>query len=314
MLAQIQSEFPEDVRLVYRHFPLISIHDKAALASQAADAAGKQGQFWAMHQLLYERQQEWADLSEGQFLNWLIDQAEALGLDADQFATDLTSPELASLAQAAWDKGVELGLPGTPFLVLNGGIWPNNLPMAAENITAIIKLSLLEKRQFTACPPMSIDRTKQYFATVTTEKGEFTIQLFADKAPLAVNNFVFLARNGWFDGVTFHRVIPGFVAQAGDPTGTGLGGPGYAFKNEIVPGLKFDKAGMVGMANSGTDTNGSQFFITYAPTPRLDGEYTIFGQVIGGMDVVESLAARDPAAAGNLPPGTLILKVTIVEK
>jgi cyclophilin family peptidyl-prolyl cis-trans isomerase len=129
-----------------------------------------------------------------------------------------------------------------------------------------------------------------------------------------VNNFIFLARSGWFNNVTFHRVLPNFVAQTGDPSGTGMGGPGYAFVNEISPDLKYDKAGMVGMANSGPDTNGSQFFITYAPTPQLDGSYTIFGQVIQGMDVAKNLAARDPSQGLDLPPGDKILSVEIEEK
>ena len=114
-----------------------------------------------------------------------------------------------------------------------------------------------------------LTRKKQYIATIHTEKGDIVIQLFPDKAPLAVNSFVFLARQGWFDGVTFHRVIPGFAAQAGDPSGTGKGNPGYFFNNEISD-LKFDKPGMVGMANSGPDTNGSQFFITFAPAAHLE--------------------------------------------
>ena len=146
------------------------------------------------------------------------------------------------------------------------------------------------------------------------EKGDIQIQLYADKAPLAVNSFVFLARNGWFDGVTFHRVIPGYLAQTGDPSGTGLGGPGYYFKNEISADLKYDKPGVVGMANSGPDTNGSQFFITYAPAPNLDRGYTIFGQVLKGMDVVESLTSRDPSQNANLPQGDKIINVTIEEK
>jgi len=148
---------------------------------------------------------------------------------------------------------------------------------------------------------------------VHTEKGDIVIQLYADKAPLAVNSFVFLARQGWFDGVTFLRVIPGFVAQAGDPSGTTRGGPGYFFKNEVSD-LKYDKPGVVGMANSGSDTNGSQFFITYAPEPSLDGRFTVFGEVIKGMDVVESLTPRDPAQSGDLPAGDKILSVTIEEK
>ena len=139
------------------------------------------------------------------------------------------------------------------------------------------------------------------------------MQLFPDKAPLAVNSFVFLARQGWFDGVTFHRVIPGFIAQAGDPSGTGRGNPGYFFNNEISD-LKFDKPGMLAMANSGPDTNGSQFFITFAPAANLDGSYTIFGQVISGLDVAEKLTPRDTSQGGNLSPGDKIISVIIEEK
>jgi cyclophilin family peptidyl-prolyl cis-trans isomerase len=172
----------------------------------------------------------------------------------------------------------------------------------------------LGKKQFTECPPFDVDPKKQYIATLHTEKGDIVIQLFADKAPLAVNSFIFLARQGWFDGVTFHRVIPGFVAQAGDPSGTGNGNPGYFFKNEISD-LKFDKPGMVGMANSGADTNGSQFFITYAAAVHLDGGYTIFGQVLSGLDVAEKLTPRDPSQGTSLlPPGDKILGVDIEEK
>ncbi|RPI93595.1 MAG: peptidylprolyl isomerase [Chloroflexi bacterium] len=143
-------------------------------------------------------------------------------------------------------------------------------------------------------PPLNIDAAKQYFANVTLAKGgEFVIQLYADKAPKTVNSFVFLACKGYFDGVTFHRVLEGFMAQGGDPTGTGMGGPGYQFEDEFSD-LTFDKPGLLAMANSGPGTNGSQFFITYAPTPHLDGRHTIFGQVIEGMDVVNAITRRDP--------------------
>jgi cyclophilin family peptidyl-prolyl cis-trans isomerase len=141
---------------------------------------------------------------------------------------------------------------------------------------------------------MTIDPSRQYLATVKMAKGgEFTIRLHADKAPITVNNFVFLAKEGYFDGVTFHRVLDGFMAQGGDPTGTGGGGPGYEFANEDSD-LRFDQAGVVAMANAGRDTNGSQFFITFAPQPRLDGGYTIFGEVTEGMDVVNGITRRDP--------------------
>ena len=143
-------------------------------------------------------------------------------------------------------------------------------------------------------PPLNIDPSKQYFAHVKMAKGgEFVIQLYADKAPKTVNSFIFLACKGYFNGVTFHRVLEGFMAQGGDPTGSGMGGPGYEFENEDSD-LKFDKAGVVAMANAGRDTNGSQFFITFGPTPQLNGGYTIFGQVIQGMDVVNGITRRDP--------------------
>jgi len=312
VLAQLEAEFPEDLRVVYRHFPLLSIHDKAALATQATEAAGVQGAFWEMHDLLFERQQEWGGLSVDDFQEWLVAQAAELGLDAGQFAVDLVSEASQAVAQDAWDTGVETGLPGTPFLLINGDIYDG--PMDYGSLSAIIRLILLEERQFTECPPQVIDPLKQYTATLHTEKGDIVIQLYAEDAPLAVNSFVFLAQSGWFDGVTFHRVLPGFVAQTGDPSGTGFGGPGYAFDNEISPDLKFDGPGVVGMANAGPGSNGSQFFITYGPAPNLDGGYTIFGQVIAGMDVAERLTPRDPSQGTNLFPGDRILSVTIEER
>lgn len=314
MLARLLAEYPEDVRIVYRHFPLINIHDKAALAAQGSDAAGVQGQFWEMHDVLFERQADWTSLSVDEFQEWLIARAAELEMDEDQFSADLVSEANVSSIQAAWDGGAEIGIPGTPFVLLNRQIYPDNLPMDYANLSSIIELELLEKRQFTACPPMDIDPLKGYVAIIQTEKGDIEVELFVDEAPIAVNSFIFLANNGWYDGVTFHRVIPGFVAQAGDPTGTGFGGPGYAFANEISPNLKFDKAGLLAMANSGPDTNGSQFFITYGPTPDLDGGYTIFGQVIAGMDVATSLTPRNPAQTLDLPPGDRILSVTIEVK
>ena len=318
-MAQIIKDYPDQVRFVYRYYPLIGtpeqpFHDKAALSVQAAEAAGAQGKFWEMHDLLFERQSEWAGLSVDQFQSWLMDAAKELKLNEETFATDLTSQKNKDLAQAAWDKASSVGIPGTPFLLVNGQIWPNNLPMDYTNITSIIKLVQLEKRQYTECPPMTVDPLKQYVATLHTSKGDIVIELYADKAPLAVNNFIFLAKDGWYDNVMFHRVLPGFVAQAGDPTNTGFGGPGYAFDNEISPDLKFDKAGVVGMANAGPGSNGSQFFITFAPAPDLNGGYTIFGQVIKGLDVAEKLTARDPSKPGVLPEGDIIKSITIEEK
>jgi cyclophilin family peptidyl-prolyl cis-trans isomerase len=168
-------------------------------------------------------------------------------------------------------------------------------------------------KQYSAAPPMTIDPAKQYLATVKMAKGgEFVIQLYPDKAPVTVNSFVFLAREGYFDGVTFHRVLAGFMAQTGDPSGTGSGGPGYQFENEDSD-LVFDKAGVVAMANAGRDTNGSQFFITYAPVEHLNGDYTIFGQVISGMEVVKDITRRDPQTNPKFS-GDVIESITITEQ
>ena len=171
---------------------------------------------------------------------------------------------------------------------------------------------LLNPNQSKSPVPFTIDPSVQYFATVRLAKGgEFIIQLYADKAPITVNNFIYLARKGFYNGTTFHRVIAGFMAQGGDPEGTGMGGPGYEFQNEDND-LLFDKPGVVAMANAGRDTNGSQFFITFGPADWLNGGYTIFGQVVQGMDVVMSIALRDPATATT--PGDVIETITIAER
>lgn len=171
----------------------------------------------------------------------------------------------------------------------------------------------IEIKQYDTEPPMSIDTNVQYFATVKMAKGgEFVIQLYPDKAPRTVNSFIFLARDGYFDRTTFHRVLDGFMAQGGDQTGTGMSGPGYQFINEDSD-LTFDKEGVVAMANAGRDTNGSQFFITFGPTPQLNGGYTIFGQVIEGMDVVHGITRRDPQMRPDFI-GDVIESITISEK
>jgi cyclophilin family peptidyl-prolyl cis-trans isomerase len=166
-------------------------------------------------------------------------------------------------------------------------------------------------KQWNNPPEMKIDPKKKYSASLDTDKGVIVLDLFADKAPKTVNNFVFLAREGFYDGTIFHRVIEDFMAQGGDPTGTGRGGPGYRFADEFHPSLKHDKPGMFSMANAGPGTNGSQFFITHVPTPWLDGKHTIFGQVVAGMDVLMSILPRDPSNPNA--PSVKLNKVTITE-
>lgn len=145
------------------------------------------------------------------------------------------------------------------------------------------------------------DTTKEYYAFIELEDqngdamGVVKIKLHADKTPKTVQNFIDLSKSGFYDGVIFHRVIPGFMAQSGDPDGTGTGGPGYTFEDEFHPSLTHDSVGILSMANRGPNTNGSQFFITYAPTPHLDNAHSVFGKVVEGMELIEAIPARDPS-------------------
>jgi len=167
-------------------------------------------------------------------------------------------------------------------------------------------------KQWNTAPAMAIDLKKKYTAIMHTDKGDIELELFADKTPNTVNNFVFLARENFYDGIIFHRVIANFMAQGGDPTGRGSGGPGYRFADEFHPSLKHDKPGILSMANAGPNTNGSQFFITHVPTSWLDNKHSIFGQVVGGMDVLMSIPPRDPMNPEY--PGVKIQSIDILEK
>ena len=160
-------------------------------------------------------------------------------------------------------------------------------------------------------PSGALDTSKTYRARFKTERGEIAVDLHAAQAPLTVENFVNLARAGFYDGTTFHRVIPGFMAQGGDPTGTGRGGPGYQFGDEFSPELRHDGPGVLSMANAGPGTNGSQFFITFEATPHLDGKHSVFGHVAEGMDVLRSIRERDPGRDPN--PGDRIDTIEIEE-
>ncbi len=416
VLVELQSQYPDDVRLVFRHFPL-NIHDKAPLASQAIEAAGKQDleKFYEMKNYLFENQADWSAMSVDEFQAYLIEKAGSeFGLDTGQFTADLNNAELTKKIDDMAAGGSAAGVAYTPYVLINGFTYEGNRDL--EGLTAMVQAykelaqkensdmltdlprmtindpesvsSMLETYQgvvaeygaetlnnippaflsdfanmssnieyyqnlvanygqsfvdeipsifysepanlqqyidlyvqlketlgdktYESCPPQVIDTEKNYTATLKTDKGDIVIDLFASKAPTTVNSFVFLAQEGWFDGVTFHRVLPGFVAQTGDPSGLGLGGPGYEFGTE-VNGLLFDKPGVVGMANSGPDSNGSQFFITLDAVEQLNGGYTVFGQVVEGMDVVESLTPRDPSQGGDLPDGDVINQIVIEE-
>jgi cyclophilin family peptidyl-prolyl cis-trans isomerase len=166
---------------------------------------------------------------------------------------------------------------------------------------------------YDAYPDMIIDTDNDYEAVLSTSKGEIRLKLFDDESPQTVNSFAFLASEGFYDGLTFHRVIAEFMAQGGDPTGQGFGGPGYQFEDETDNGLTFDRPGLLAMANSGPNTNGSQFFITYLPTPHLDGAHTIFGEIIEGADVLTDLALVQPGGSSGLQ-ADVIERIDIIER
>ena len=159
--------------------------------------------------------------------------------------------------------------------------------------------------------------TNQYYATIELEDqngetmGKVKIELYADKTPKTVQNFIDLSNSGFYDGIIFHRVIPGFMAQTGDPDGTGSGGPGYTFEDEFHPSLSHDSAGILSMANRGPNTNGSQFFITYGPQPHLDNAHSVFGKVIEGLELIEAIPPRDPSMIND--PSVKMVGIEITE-
>lgn len=183
-----------------------------------------------------------------------------------------------------------------------------------EQVQVVEETEMTPAMQWTQAPAMALVSGVDYAAILHTDKGEIHIDLFEQETPITVNNFVFLARQGFYNGVTFHRVLANFMAQTGDPTGTGAGGPGYRFQDEFVPTLRHDSEGIVSMANAGRNTNGSQFFITFAPTPHLNDAHTVFGRVTQGMDVVRALRLRNPATDRQAPPGDRIVTVEIIEQ
>lgn len=320
MLKELAEAYPDNVQIIYRHFPLEQIHDNARGVSIATEAAAEQEKFWAYHDMIFETAKEWASLSAADLQTFLIEQADELGLDAEQFEADLSNPNVIAKVDQNSKDAINLQLPGTPAIIIDGQIvagqdLPFDVTVWKGYIDETLRMDSLLGTQFDAPPAMSIDTEAVYLATVKLANGEqFVMELYPQSAPLTVNSFVFLANEGWFDGVTFHRVVPGFVAQTGDPTGTGRGGPGYAIPNEIDIELSHAESGMVAMANSGPDTNGSQWYVTLGDAAFLDGSYTLFGRVIEGFDeAVLSIAPRDPADA-SAPAGDVIETIEISKK
>ena len=234
---------------------------------------------------------------------------------------DVLSP--SEVSQEFWDLFVGGGVPANtvidPFIqqcseILTSDLAPSVpdtfVPWAGSGDLAGVQPPA-RNRIYTSAPPMVLDPAARYEAVLATGGGEVRIELFADSAPLTVNNFVQLARDGFYDNIVFHRVLAGFMAQAGDPTATGTGNPGYQFADEFESGAAMDRKGLLAMANTGPNTNGSQFFITFAAAEWLTGLHTIFGEVTQGIEIVDNIELRDPANPTG--PGQLIESVTIIE-
>ena len=302
--TRLEDAYGDKVRLVYRHLPLISIHDKSVITAEAAEAAGAQGKFFEMHDLLYERQGDWSGLSaeDAVIIPKMVEYAAELGLDTERFQQELNDHVYQSKIMADYEAYGEYGRMATPTYAVN------NVFVSANEVEAVINLIFLQDRLYYSPPPQVIDTDKDYTATIRTARGDIVIELYTKRAPVNINNFAFLAQEGWYDGTTFYMVFPGVATQAGDPTNTGAGYPGYICSAEIIPEYTFNEAGLVGLAPSG------QFIITFDALSQLDGEVTIIGKVIQGLDVAKSLTPRDPSQGLVLPPGDVIETITIQEK
>ncbi len=309
-IRSVQARHPQDVRLVVRLFPLTPLDDRSSLAAQAALAADQVDQFWPLYDLLFENYQQWAELNPEAFEGWLLEAAGRSGLDSTVIEQALADGTFQADVERLFKETMAAGIPGTPLVYLNGAWF--RLPANEVNLEAAVRLELLKSRQFSAYPPMDVDLTRRYRAYLVTNKGQIVIELYPLEAPLAVNSFLFLARQGWYDGTGFHLVDPGARVEGGDPSATGLGDAGYHFATEPSSALSFDRPGRLALVSTGPGSSSSRFFITLAPAPELDATRTIFGQVLQGLDLLQALPARQPLQ-DLLQPMPLILETIRVE-
>lgn len=309
---------PGEVRVAFRHYPMDMVNDKARLAALATEVAtdmGGQDAFWEMHDWLYEHQSEWSFVTRSSFRRMLVEHAAEMGLDSEAFSDNLTDEKYGARLDVSLMGAQQLKVAAAPKLFINDSPF-SQVPESFELLDKVVEVFLLQL-VYSEPPPLRIDPDKDYVAWIVTEKGDIAIDLYADLAPETVNSFVYLACMGYHDNTTWHYVIPGFIAQAGDPTGTGLGAPGYAIPDEFEgSALLFDRAGLLSMGHGNTpDSAGSQFFITLGPVEDLNGAFTIFGQVVKGMDVLTGISPRDQASNPEveLPPGDLIITIIVRE-
>ena len=304
-LIAVQERYPDDVRLVFRHRPFPeSFHDKSILAAQALEAAGKQGKFNELKNYLFDRKVKnpnnpehndlpddafWDSIAKDEFDAWLGKHVVELGIEPIQFSVDMFSKEIVDKVQAAADSANSLGINGTPKLFINGYEWSEN-QRGLEIFSIFVQLIKNQENEYDACAPNVTQSDKNYSATISTTKGDITVDLFVDIAPVTVNSFVFLAQEGWYDGLPF--IATNEFALTGDPSDTGFGGPGYAYLDELNADYSSDNTGKLVTNNLGPGINGSTFFLVKTDTKNLQGR-TIFGEVTDGMDVVNAFELRE---------------------
>ena len=260
-LMEYQSKHPDQVRLVYRHFPL-SFHEKAVIAASAVNAAGDQGMFFDAAEYLFENQAEWSGLADNNaFSTWLIDKFSKFSdLDFNKWYLAFTDNDRVREVQDTYNQVLETGIiGGTPTIFVN---YIQTTDISDEYLDKELQKLTLSNYAMKECPDVVIEEGKDNQAVIETEVGDIHVSLFSDTAPMAVNNFVFLAESGWYDNNEILKKQDGFMVQTGDPTNSMTGYPGYYFVTEYNENHLFDGAGYLGMANSGRDKNGSQFFIT----------------------------------------------------
>jgi peptidyl-prolyl cis-trans isomerase B (cyclophilin B) len=316
VLMQLLEEYPEELQIVFRHLPLFMVHDKAFIAAQALEAVALQDEtaYFSLQELLLNRQGEWYELTPEEFSAYVRERLPEYGIDPIQFDEDMVNEEYNQNIFSELDVNIPAGIASTPYIFLNGQPY-TALSRDLSTLRTVIELELLSNRQFDSCPPRVIDEGKDYIATLHTTQGDIIISLYDELAPLAVNNFVFLSQEGWYDNTPFYSVITDNYALTGDPSGSSLGTPGYTFRTETDETLTFDRAGVVAMNNAGSpNSNGSQFFITFSEQTQLNGKFTIFGQVVDGLDVLNLLKKTDTTQDVTVLDFDEILSVTIDEK
>ena len=282
VLQAFVDEYP-NVRVVYRHFPL-DFHQHAGITAEASEAAAAEGKFWEMHDLLFDRTAQWSQLPDEEVRATLSEYAAELGLDVEAFDAALDDGTYRDKVQAHYEESRVLNLPGTPSFLFNGVLFPAEMGLSFRGMEAF--MTMLQNKDeifFDAAPEMTVDIGGTYEAILRTSKGDIRVNLLPESAPAAVNSFMFLSSEQWYDGSDFFFVRDNFVAVTGDPTNTTVGYPGYYCVGEEL-GV-FDRAGLVGMLSNG------QFFVTLGmDAAQLDSQFALIGQVTEGLDVLDELS------------------------